>query len=228
MAATVSAQSGLFSAGTTWVGGVKPTTTSGFTVLATHVVTLDESLTTTAGTITITVATTPGTTVPGTLIISGGVTLQLNDGSTLTMNGLLDIQNGTLVQRDGCIFTEGANGAIYLAAGCTWADGNGGSCLLAGSVYINGTCDWTSDGTISQEAGVMYLREGTIAVSLILWFYSGTSFVWTGGSLSLLDSPSSVRFKGTAKCYMKRRGVCGPIDASQAYGMVSRPLYVGV
>jgi hypothetical protein len=226
MAASISQKSGLFSAADTW--DTPPTGTSGFTVLATHVVTLDASYTATAGTITLTEATTPGTTVPGTLIISGGVTLQINSGSILTMNGLLDIQNGTLVQRDGCIFSEGANGAIYLAAGCTWSDGNGGSCNLAGSVYINGgTVNFSVDGTMSLLSGaVLYLRGGAMIFSYEFVLYTGATLVYYGGTLNL-GSVGIFRFRGTAKLYMKRRGVLGPIDIRQAYGF-PRTLNMGV
>jgi hypothetical protein len=213
---------GNFNTTATWAGGVVPNgTTNGFQIVAGDVVTLDVDFTAGSG---ITGRIDSG----GAMIVAGAKTLRFNDSSIFTGNGILDIQNGTFMTRDGCSFNQGATGAIYLASGCTWTAPNGASHFLYGSFYLNGGTVDIEDGQV-ELYGSGYLRSGTFGVGgsgMFLVRASGILDV-TGGAVVIGWTSAMFGLKGAGAIRIKRRMSVGGIDATRAYGITGSPLRIG-
>lgn len=109
MATITSAQTGLFSEGTTWVGGVKPSAVDDFVIAGTHTVTIDAPETNLGGVVSAT-----GTLINNsTLTLNGGLTLTgeytTGPGSVTTFNGNFDITYGG----DTGVLSSTANASSY-------------------------------------------------------------------------------------------------------------------
>ncbi|MGI4872237.1 MAG: T9SS type A sorting domain-containing protein [Janthinobacterium lividum] len=161
-----SAQNGSFNTGSTWVGGVVPTSCD--FVIVDHTVTLDVSFTvgqTGTGGLTVnnggtltgsqTVQVTGGSvaytfTNNGTLNINdvrlnGGGTATFVNNATATLNGIQTWDAGSYVVNKGYLTV---NGNINQASGTLRNDAVLGTLTVSGTITLNGTTKWDNTGRI--------------------------------------------------------------------------------
>lgn len=162
MATIVSAQSGNFSTGSTWTGGVIPVDGDSFTITAGHTVTIDSGLSTVA-------------TGYGDSLVYGILQHQLGATTTLRMNGVLYIKgngcyhmragatceiNGTAAESHG-IFLENEDGADFIAEG---SDGMP-STTLSANVALGGSSISVSDASNFAAGEWIAIYDNTTSVT---------------------------------------------------------------
>lgn len=163
----VSATSGLWEDGTTWIGGVVPGITDNAVISAETTVSLQGS----------------NATIRDLTIETGGV---LNaENRTLTVNGKL-VVDGTYTSKNAAAKDLEFNGTILEGAGSIIVDFVNRDLKINNSSVISASSDLSVYGNVAIGTGVTVTNDGTITITGDLKGNNGTTSVWTNAADSYL------------------------------------------
>lgn len=191
-AGVFSVQSGNWSDGSTWSGGVAPTASNAVTITTGHTVTVNA-----AGAVAGTVL------INGTLTVSSGtldVTASTSaSGVTMGTNGILNINGGTTTVGTGSTRFSTLSTA---SSATSQLNVTAGTLNINGNLLINSSSIFTqSGGTINVDGNAAGVTTNSVASGTHLVNFASNALTITGGNLNIIDphaatSTTTYAFRG--------------------------------